>query len=659
MAQRRILDLTEAAAPKDDMYVPVDHGNDGTQRISTAALLANTAKIDGAYEEMTVGNAEQLVSTLMVEDQEPYNFRTSGGPADIGNRAYDTFVGGSVVWNQLIARENATTFNTSIVSYSDGIYTVSYPEGNSSSSYVLSIPVNGYDSSHKYFRFFKIVDDSTYVNMRLYLPGGNTYTSSKETLESMSARGGSIVTGGTTSIFQVNKTSAVTDAQSLSFRIMFIDLTALLTPEVADYIYTLEQANAGAGVAYFRKYFPEEYHEYCEPHFEHVQTDKKVTVGFNQWDEEWEVGSIDPSTGLPTSGVGTIRSKNYIRVLPSTTYYFHCEAIASMGSGNRIPIYCYDSDKNYIGRPTPISVNNETFVTPDNCHYIKFRCGGEYGSTYNNDICINLHWSGTRDGEYEAYQKREYPIAPIVLRGIPKLDANGDLYFDGDMYEHDGTVTRRYGVYTYDGSENWLAYDYEGKTSFRLPNNAVKTNSGNCVTDKGFEYARYAWASTTQKLVTPYSGYLYFRDPSIETLADWKASLQANPITVVCELATPTTETAEPFQYPMVVDDWGTEELVDYGVEQGTRDVAIPVGHYTEYPANLRDKLQHLPDLADGDGRYVIVQTGTQQSLAEDTSPGRLTALEAKIPNPPTTDGTYTLKAVVVDGSPTFSWVSE
>ena len=56
--------------------------------------MATKANVDGYYEQMTAGNAEQLVSTVGVEDKVPYNFRTSGGSADIGDREVDKVIGG-------------------------------------------------------------------------------------------------------------------------------------------------------------------------------------------------------------------------------------------------------------------------------------------------------------------------------------------------------------------------------------------------------------------------------------------------------------------------------------------------------------------------------------------------------------------------------------
>ena len=55
---------------------------------------------DGYYQEMTVGDAEQLVATTFTEDDAPYNFRTAGGAIDIGDRKQvEGLVGGTIAWN--------------------------------------------------------------------------------------------------------------------------------------------------------------------------------------------------------------------------------------------------------------------------------------------------------------------------------------------------------------------------------------------------------------------------------------------------------------------------------------------------------------------------------------------------------------------------------
>ena len=63
--------------------------------------------------------------------------------------------------------------------------------------------------------------------------------------------------------------------------------------------------------------------------------------------------------------------------------------------------------------------------------------------------------------------------------------------------------------------------------------------------------------------------------------------LAANPVTVVYEVSTPTTEQADPYVSPQICDPNGTEEFVSTGI--------VPVGHVTKYPDNLRMKLDNLP----------------------------------------------------------------
>lgn len=56
--------------------------------------------------------------------------------------------------------------------------------------------------------------------------------------------------------------------------IQFFDLTQMFGSTIADYIYSLEQSQAGAGVAWFKKLFPADYYPYCEPTIISSQTDR-------------------------------------------------------------------------------------------------------------------------------------------------------------------------------------------------------------------------------------------------------------------------------------------------------------------------------------------------------------------------------------------------
>lgn len=602
--------------------------------------LKNKLAIDGYSELATVGNAEQLVATQHITDTEPYIYRKTGGPNDVGDRVYDEIVGGSVVWNQLIENgdfsDGATGWSAQggTLSVSNKVATVTCTGTN---SYYIGKDCNT-QAGHKYLvrATLQATEEHLYSSSIAFGWGTGqnvnigVVPTTKTTYNKILAPSAD---GTRLSIYATSSSNATIGDSMKYSKINVIDLTAAVGSTIADYVYSLETATAGAGVAWFRKYFPKEYHAYCELHFEHVQTSGKVTVGFNQWDEEWEIGSYNGTTGAVWNTTDRIRSKsaNYIDVLPNTVYCIYSEEWGS-GAGKYFGVLFYDGEKTFLSY---VDVNNGlTFTTPSNARYVRFSAQPSYGTTYKNDICLNI--SGDRDGEYEAYKKRTYPIEPKVLRGVPKLDSANRLYFDGDIYRHDGSGEQKYDLVDL----GTLTYQYVSGNHerFSATLSGVKKSAGDLkianiiCTKYAASWVNGVYNHVADKIIAVHnnSDSIWIYDSDYTDAATFKTAMSG--VYLVYEKATPEPFTAEPFQSPMVVDPLGTEEFVDYGVEQGDRDVAIPVGHKSEYPADLRGKLQHLPSLStSGDGRYVVVQTGNQMSLTPDTSLGLIAALEARV----------------------------
>ena len=319
----------------------------------------------------------------------------------------------------------------------------------------------------------------------------------------------------------------------------------------------------------------------------------------------------------------------------------------------------YDSDKNYIGYTT---IYNSWRESPANAYYLRFIVVDT--TTYNHDICINFHYDGTRDGEYEPYTEHSYPLDDsLTLRGIPKLDADNNLYYDGDTYEHDGTVTRRYGIVDL-GTLTWQVTDAStgvfwlyttgGSTESRIPNIKI---TGNNNESANFRMANYETIPMSVASPKPnmtcwqsfggqYGQYFGIRNESFIGWTTAQVKTAMNGVYLVYELATPTTETADAYQKPQIVDNWGTEEFVV--TEQS--GVEIPVGHETVYPISLRDKLESAPNLPDGDGDYLLHMASGEATYKQ---------LVSEFPSAPTTNGTYVLKATVSSGTATLSWVAE
>ena len=103
-----------------------DTADEAMETAETASAdVADKADVDGTYDGFTAGNAKQLLSTVYVDDNEPYNFRTAGGSADIGDRMYEEVVGGSIVWNQLVQ-----PISTEVTKTLNGITLTSKPDGS-------------------------------------------------------------------------------------------------------------------------------------------------------------------------------------------------------------------------------------------------------------------------------------------------------------------------------------------------------------------------------------------------------------------------------------------------------------------------------------------------------------------------------------------------
>lgn len=376
------------------------------------------------------------------------------------------------------------------------------------------------------------------------------------------------------------------------------DLTQMFGTTVADALYAM----GADGVALFRSWYPSPYYAYSAPTLERVSgLEAHEMVGFNQWDEEWELGSINTSSGAKQNSTITIRNKNDIRVLPNTEYYFRIDA-----SSNTIAYY-YREDLSFISASG--GRQNKVFTTPSDCAWLRFVSN----ETVNHDICINLS-DPTRNGTYKPYSKHAYALdASLTLRGLIKYDTTKGFYADGDTYAPDGTVDRRFVQVVLTGAESWSLEgsqsdrDNNPTSRFYIAKNDILKPSGNASTRdyighmistvptlKG-GYVMQFGMTGIEMGVTGYQGagdsnYLYIivnntLNTTITTVNALKSWLASHPLEVVYELATPTTESAEPFEAIQITD--GTEEYVS--------DCLAPVGHESKYYANLRSKIEGLP----------------------------------------------------------------
>ena len=442
--------------------------------------------------------------------------------------------------------------------------------------------------------------------------GGSTTTYSIATSGASDIGNGAIIANTSATRYVWIGITNGTTVNNLVFRPNIIDLTTLLGSTIADYAYTLEQATAGSGIAWLKSFgfLSKSYYPYCEPTLESVQATERVARGINQWDEEWVNGFFNDN-GVFTSRNDIVGSKNAIRVMPNTTYYFNAPITGMFVTYWRSAVSTTSADATQLISRYQVP-NTKIFTTPTDCQYIHFNMPSAYGSTYLNNVCINLS-NPTINGQYFPYESHTYPLGDVTLRGIPKLDSNNNIYYDGDKYKADGTVNRRFGVvdlgtltWVYDSSPTYPLFRSDGITSTAKPV-ASHTDAANvrCAiyTTNSENYA-YIGAATKCISMTTW-GQIRIRDTAYTSVAAFKASLSG--VYLVYELATPTTETTSsftPIQYTGSTESFST-------------DNDVPVGVDAKYYTDLT-----LPTL-------------------------------------PTANGTYTLKCTVTDGTGIVSWVSE
>lgn len=244
----------------------------------TYVKLTTKADTKGAYSDLTAGSAEVILSDSYTEDSVPYRFRQT--PVN-SKRMDEKIIGGTVAWNQLM-RPFESTYYTQVGTGSS--YTLSETEmvvavtGETStcmigtqSAYRTTFPAN-----HVLLTVFEAKQNRDLANAYSASPDATTVGSAQRYQYDIFE--GAPVGEWFTKAYMVKRASGITNfgirfaAVSLSplaqgdevsiRNLMSFDLTTMFGTTIADYIYGLETATAGAGVALFKSMLNADYYEY-------------------------------------------------------------------------------------------------------------------------------------------------------------------------------------------------------------------------------------------------------------------------------------------------------------------------------------------------------------------------------------------------------------
>ena len=249
------------------------------------------------------------------------------------------------------------------------------------------------------------------------------------------------------------------------------------------------------------------------------------------WDEEWDVGSINDSTGQNQSGEN-VRSKNYIPIVPNMSYYFY------VGNGSAMRLFFYDADKNFLNY---INTGSVSFTAPENAYYCRFRSFNVYGGTYLSDISINYP---STDHDYHAYDGDTYSVT---------FTDQGTVY--GGTYDFvSGKLRVTWASLTLNGTDRWSGTPNSGW--YTQVNSLVKLPSASEYADAmlsdrfpvGIVTNGYLFGYVDPQNEYPGKNWIYYMNTDFTKSSQVSAYFADNPTQVVYKLATPLEYTLSPQQ---------------------------------------------------------------------------------------------------------------
>lgn len=535
-------------------------------------LKDSKADKEGYYSSLVAGAAENLVNTSGDGVVRELTYDTAGGTADIGTGTaiIKRMRGKSLVWNQLIKLKVGTSTNKGLTFTIDsevvinGIseaagalsfasitpylikghkyYLAGCPSGGTSTTYYLTDQTNAYD----------------YGNGVIFTA---TYASGERAI--------------------VLRYGADVTFSNLVFRPVLFDLTQMFGA-----------GNEPATIEEFKRLFPRDDYSYNEGEVIHFNGRRLLTTGFNQWDEQREEGSIGTAStgGVNEDGPSAWRTTGYIRVFPNTAYY-----INAGGINKSVRARFYDAAKQYI---TSYSANGKEvlsdtiFTTKANVAYMRLAPFKE-NIPMDTPICVNLSWSGYRNGEYEPYEEHILEL-PYGVYG-DGLKSAGTAYDEVTEEKY----VKRIGVVDM-GSLAWSVFTTMNglsRTQATIPDfvGGVELEVSNILCAKFATIQSRASMLGYEPLgifgFTNNRVFVLLKEGDYADAASFKAAMAG--VMLYYELVEPeVTEFETPLNLGYYVNDFGTEMILP---ENGIAPFTAPTVFDILYAMNAVDTLRNLP----------------------------------------------------------------
>lgn len=318
-------------------------------------------------------------------------------------------------------------------------------------------------------------------------------------------------------------------------------------------------------------------------------TEEIVEQGRNLWNEVWGVGSINSSSGNDEGGTASIYSKNYIPIIPNSTYIF---VYAGSASFENVKTRFYDHSKNYIGyndNNGQTVYPNRAFITPLNAAYVRFTLPPGYGNVYKNDIALIAGSSGT----YAPFHRNVYQI-PEAIRNLPGYGWSAGTAKNYVDYENKKYVQCVGSVDL--GTVQWVAGDGE-RVSFQTSQVKGQKLTKNYTILPNFLCSKYltktqneVWGKTDVTGISADAnadGYVYINDMSYTDVDAFKQAMSG--VILYYELAEPIVTDIS----SLIPDDFLRNIEVEAGgsitFKNGNDSYHIPVPSEEEYIVKLSE----------------------------------------------------------------------
>lgn len=358
------------------------------------------------------------------------------------------------------------------------------------------------------------------------------------------------------------------------------------------------------------------------------------SISRNVFDGQLEMGYYNDNTGAPqTNTTGHYwRSVNYFEVIPNTAYYSKVAGGYTTSNSN-ITLHFYDENKTFISSKS--NAGNLDTTTPANCRFVRLTHYFVTATqTSPQGITISLYYSG--ESGYDQY----YPFSVLA-----DVDTGSEVLRSGivaDEKTPDGTITRRVeavnlGTLTWALSNTWFQVTSglplakataAGERHHLIYGvSATETSFNGATSTTILQYGVSSGGSLRISKAPPYDNM---------TAAQFQAAMSG--VWLVYELATPTTEQGTAFAENIPCDDFGSMYW--------TQTEGIPQGNEIFYPVDYKASIDTLYNRVEGDMGAIVIDS-------------QLEVVADRIPEAPSSDGTYTLKATVSSGTKTYSWVAD